>query len=127
MYFVRVLYNVISSSSNSRISPASFVLFSCSRDKYILLCRHEQSKISARCFYVQLAGVNGVAGATAETTTYDRIVSTMKAMEAIMAGKGMTDPSKVTAIMLANAYKKVWNEVVQPFLASLIFCTRCLG
>ena len=92
-----------------------------------ILCRHEQSKISARCLYVQFAGVNGVTGATAETTTYDRIFSTMKAMEAIMAGKGITDPSKVTAVMLANAYKKVWNVIVQPFLASLIFCTRCLG
>ena len=97
------------------------------RGTSILLCRHEQSKISARCLYVQLAGVNGVTGATAETTTYDRIFSTMKAMEAIMAGKGITDPIKVTAVMLANAYKKVWNEIVQPFLASLIFCTRCLG
>ena len=60
-------------------------------------------------------------------TTYDRMSSTMKAMEAIMAGKGITDPSKVTVAMLANAYKKIWNEIVQPFLASLIFCTRCLG
>ena len=92
-----------------------------------VLCRHELSKISARCLYVQLAGVNSDMGATAETTTYDRIFSIMKAMEAIMAGKGITDPSKVTAVMLANAYKKVLNVIVQPFLASLIFCTRCLG
>ena len=46
--------------------------------------------------------------ATAETTAYDRIFSTMKAMEAIMASKGITDPSKVTAVvMLADAYRKV--------------------
>ena len=125
MYLARVLFNVMISSSNSRISPASFVLFHARGT--CILCRHEQSKISARCLYVQLAGVNGVTGATAETTTYDRTFSTMKAMEAIMAGKGITDPSKVTAVMLANAYKKVWNVILQPFLASLIFCTRCLG
>ena len=48
--------------------------------------------------------------ATAETTPYDRMFSTMKAMEAIMASKGITDPSKVTtAVMLADAYKKVRN------------------
>ena len=39
---------------------------------------------------------------------YDQIFSTMKAMEAKVASKGITDPSKVTAIvMLAGAYRKV--------------------
>ena len=62
-----------------------------------------------------------------ETTTYDRIFSTMKAMEAITAGKGITDPSKVTAVMLADAYRKVCNVIVQQFIAPPIFWTRCLG
>ena len=81
-------------------------LFCFHAPKY--LCRHEQLK-TARVVYVQLAGVNGVTGATAETTTYDRIFSTMKAMDAIMASKGINDPSKVTAVMLADAYRKVRN------------------
>ena len=47
---------------------------------------------------------------TAETTAYDRIFSTMKVMETIVASKGITDPSKVTAVvMLADAYTKVRN------------------
>ena len=48
--------------------------------------------------------------ATAETTAYDRIFSTMKAVEAIMASKGIIDQSKVTAVvMLVDAYRKVRN------------------
>ena len=48
--------------------------------------------------------------ATAETTAYNRIFSTLKAVEAIMASKGIIDQSKVTAVvMLANAYTKVRN------------------
>ena len=48
--------------------------------------------------------------AAAETTAYDWIFSTIKAMEAIVASKGITDPSKVTAVvMLADAYRKVRN------------------
>ena len=48
--------------------------------------------------------------ATAETTAYDRIFSTMNAVEAIMASKGIVDQSKVTAVvMLVDAYRKVRN------------------
>ncbi|CAN0425380.1 unnamed protein product [Ascophyllum nodosum] len=48
--------------------------------------------------------------ATAETTAYDRIFSTMKAVEAIMASKGIIDQSKVTAVvMLVDAYRKDSN------------------
>ena len=52
----------------------------------------------------------------------------MKAMEASMAGKGITDPSKVTAVMLANAYRKVCEVRLQQLLVNPpIFCTinRC--
>ena len=119
MYFVRVLCNIIIISSSSSISTASFVFVSCSRDKYTVQTRAIEN--SARCLYVQLAGVNGVTGATAETTTYDRIFSTMKAMEAIITGKGITDPSKVTAIMLANAYRNVCHLILQQLVAPPIF------
>ncbi|CAN0511983.1 unnamed protein product, partial [Laminaria digitata] len=53
-----------------------------------------------------LTGLNGVTGATAETTTYDRIFSTMKAIQAIMANRNLNDPTKVTATMLAAAFEK---------------------
>lgn len=56
-----------------------------------------------------LTGLHGVTGATAETTTYDRIFSTMKAMQAIMVNRNLNDPSKVTATMLAAAFEKVMN------------------
>ena len=45
-----------------------------------------------------------------------------------MAGKGITDPSKVTAVMLANAYRKVCEVRLQQLLVNPpIFCTinRC--
>ena len=58
-------------------------------------------------FFRELSGVNGMTGATAETTTYDRIFSTMKSIEAIMTARGLADPTKVTATMLAEACKMV--------------------
>ena len=51
--------------------------------------------------------MNTVTGVLAETTTYDRIFSTIKAMEAIMSTKRLTDAAKVTAGMLAEAYRLV--------------------
>ncbi|CAB1105504.1 unnamed protein product [Ectocarpus sp. CCAP 1310/34] len=54
-----------------------------------------------------IAGVNSTTGATAKTTTYDRIFSCKKALEAIMAAENLgNDASKVTARMLSDAYKK---------------------
>lgn len=48
-----------------------------------------------------------MTGASAETTTYDKIFSTLKAIEAIMEAKGIKDASKVSAKMLADASRKV--------------------
>ena len=70
-----------------------------------------------------------MTGVVAETTTYDRIFSTMKAMQAIMAAKGLRDPMKVTAGMLAEAYRLVSESDVFYWLdSSLLFVEikKCL-
>lgn len=70
------------------------------------------------------AGVNNTTEATAVTTTYDRLFSCKKSMEAVMAKEKLgTDASKVTAKMLSDAYKKVGASVYSlllfvPFLPS---------
>lgn len=63
--------------------------------------------------------MNTVTGVLAETTTYDRIFSTIKAMEAIMSTKKLTDAAKVTAGMLAEAYRLVSIHIF------FIFSRRC--
>ena len=69
-----------------------------------------------------------MTGVVAETTTYDRIFST--AMQAIMAAKGLRDPMKVTAGMLAEAYRLVSESDVFNWLdSSLLFVEikKCLS
>lgn len=53
-------------------------------------------------------GVNKTTEATAKTTAYDRLFSCFKAIQALLVKEKLGDDvSKVTANMLADAYKKV--------------------